>query len=570
MKKLQLTLALVIGLLMMIPAQSIAQKTTLAKSEKMLMHLEQPEDPYMPNEWKNHKTGPAYHVRNSIFFSTQVNVDEDGENIFGDAANEPSIGIDPVNPLRMVIGWRQFDNVSSNFRQAGYAYTEDGGETWIFPGSINPGVFRSDPVLDTDSTGRFYYNSLTVDNQSNYTCDVFRNQEGSFVWDEGTDAQGGDKQWMVIDRTGSAGDGNVYSFWTNFYSICYPGNFTRSVDGGASYEDCVPVESEPYWGTLAVGSAGELYIVGAGQFGGLTFVKSTGAVNPKYPVSWDFSVQVDIGGELSGWTDINPAGLLGQAYIAVDNSGGPGEGYIYVLASVDPVSGPDPANVMFARSTDGGLSWDAPVKINDDATNNKYQWFGTMSVAPNGRIDAIWLDNRDASSGSFLSSLYYAYSMDQGETWSVNERLSDGFDPHVGWPNQEKMGDYFHMVSDNESAHLAWCGTFNSEQDVYYGRITPLITAIPNLPEVADLMNISCSPNPFSGTTSVRYFVPVEAKVNITLFDVYGKAVKTIVDEQKLPGNYSVQITSDQIAKGTFLCRLSIGENRRTTRIIHF
>lgn len=570
MKKLQLTLALMIGLVLVIPAQSVAQKPILTKSEKMQMHHENPDDPYLPNDWQNQKTGPAYKVRSSTFFSTQVNVDEDGENIYGDAANEPSIGIDPVNPLRMVIGWRQFDNVSSNFRQAGYGYTEDGGETWTFPGVITPGIFRSDPVLDTDSEGKFYYNSLTVDNQSNYTCDVFKNEEGGFIWDAGTDAQGGDKQWMVIDRSGSTGNGNIYSFWTNFYSICYPGNFTRSVDAGASYEDCVPVEGDPYWGTLAVGTEGELYIVGAGGFGGLVVTKSTEASNPLYPVSWDFTVQVDIGGDLSGWTDINPAGLLGQAYIAVDNSGGTSNGYVYVLASVDPVSSNDPANVMFARSTNGGLTWDNPVRVNDDAFTNKYQWFGTMSVAPNGRIDAVWLDNRDAVSGSYLSSLYYSYSLDQGETWSVNERLSEDFNPHVGWPNQEKMGDYFHMVSDNQSAHLAWCGTFNDEQDVYYGRITPLITAIPETPEVADLMNISCSPNPFSSQTAIRYFVPVTANANITLFDVYGKKVITLVNEQKQPGNYSINLTDNQISTGMYYCRLTIGEYSRTTRLIHF
>ena len=569
MTKLQLTLVLVIGLALMIPAKLSAQKPNLTKSEKMQMHHESPEDAYLPNAWQNQKTGPAYKVRSSTFFSTQVNVDEDGENIYGDAANEPSIGVDPVNPLRMVIGWRQFDNVSSNFRQAGYGYTEDGGETWTFPGVITPGTFRSDPVLDTDSEGKFYYNSLTVDDQSNYSCDVFKNEEGGFVWNAGTDAQGGDKQWMVIDRTGSTGNGNIYSFWTNYYSICYPGAFTRSIDAGASYEDCVPVEGDPYWGTLAVGPNSELYIVGSGEFGGLTVAKSSGAQNPLYPVSWDFSVQVDIGGDLSGWTDINPAGLLGQAYIAVDKSGGPGNGYVYVLASVDPVSSNDPANVMFARSTDGGLSWDTPVRVNDDPGTNKYQWFGAMSVAPNGRIDAVWLDNRDASSGSYLSSLYYSYSLDQGETWSVNEQLSDSFDPHVGWPNQEKMGDYFHMVSDDQSAHLAWCGTFNDEQDVYYGRITPIITTISNNPDPVSTTAVSCSPNPFTNQTTIRYFVPVTANVNITLFDVYGKIVKTLVNEQKQPGNYALTLAGDELRGGMFFCRLTVGETTRTTTVIH-
>src|SRR5215470_12392809 len=56
------------------------------------------------------------------FTSYQVNVDANGNNIVGDAANEPSICVDPTNRNRMAIGWRQFNTVSSNFRQAGFAH----------------------------------------------------------------------------------------------------------------------------------------------------------------------------------------------------------------------------------------------------------------------------------------------------------------------------------------------------------------------------------------------------------------------------------------------------------------
>ena len=68
------------------------------------------------------------------FISYQVNVDSNGQNIVGDAANEPSICLDPTNPMTMTIGWRQFDSVKSNFRQAGWAYTTNGGISWTFPG----------------------------------------------------------------------------------------------------------------------------------------------------------------------------------------------------------------------------------------------------------------------------------------------------------------------------------------------------------------------------------------------------------------------------------------------------
>jgi hypothetical protein len=61
--------------------------------------------------------------------------------------------------------------------------------------------------------------------------------------------------------------------------------------------------------------------------------------------------------------------------------------------------------------------------------------------------------------------------MDGGVTWSENVRLSDYFNSHLGWPNQNKMGDYFDMVSDSSGASLAWAATFNGEQDVYYSYI---------------------------------------------------------------------------------------------------
>src|SRR5262249_28090068 len=124
--------------------------------------------------------------------------------------------------------------------------------------------------------------------------------------------------------------------------------------------------------------------------------------------------------------------------------------------------------------------------------------FGTMSVAPNGRIDVIWLDTRDAPAGLDSSALYYSYSVDQGNSWSANEKLSAVFDPHAGYPNQNKMGDYFDMVSDDSSAHLAWAGTFNGEEDVYYSHIVPKI--ITGVSEISKKTSVSVFPNPTRGT----------------------------------------------------------------------
>jgi hypothetical protein len=197
---------------------------------------------------------------------------------------------------------------------------------------------------------------------------------------------------------------------------------------------------------MAIGNSGELYIGGAsGTNDSLVVVKSLNAYKRDSVVSWNNPVRVYVDGNPGGWNGVNPGGLMGQVSIGVDHSDGPGRGNVYILASLTRTSNADPGDVMFARSTDGGLTWSSPTRINDDPSDKNTQWFGTMSVAPNGRLDAIWLDTRDAPAGSDSSDLYYSFSADQGKTWSANEKMSGLFDPHVGYPNQNKLGDYFDM-----------------------------------------------------------------------------------------------------------------------------
>ncbi|PIE91355.1 MAG: hypothetical protein CR997_01400 [Acidobacteria bacterium] len=428
-------------------------------------HYEAPNDPPVHPKDKPTLRSPAMRSIRDGYVSVQVNVDANGNNIVGDAANEPSMAVDPTDPAIKVIGWRQFDSITSDFRQAGYGYTTDGGNTWVFPGVIEPGVFRSDPVLDFDSAGNFYYNSLTKDASFNFWCNVYRSSDGGATWDNGVYAHGGDKQWMCIDRTGLIGDGNIYSAWNRIFSICN-GDFTGSRDSGNSYFNCVAMPDSPRWGNMVVGPAGAVYVAGdSGQL-----VKSSTIQDPNVTPGFDYSVDVNLGGTTVASAGPNPGGLLGQVHVSVDYSDGPTRGNVYLCASVDP-SGSDPMDAMFARSTDGGQTWSAPVRINDDSTSNgAWQWFATMSVAPNGRIDVVWNDTRN-DPGGYLSELYYSYSVDGGLTWSANVPVSQPFDPHLGWPQQNKIGDYYETISDDLGVDVAYSATFNGEQDVYYLRI---------------------------------------------------------------------------------------------------
>jgi hypothetical protein len=184
---------------------------------------------------------------------------------------------------------------------------------------------------------------------------------------------------------------------------------------------------------------------------------------------------VNLGGNIVSAEPINPQGLVGQVFLAADRSGTSTNNNIYMLASVQPTGFASGSDVMLARSTNGGQTFSARRRINDDPVNHaKWHWFGTLSVAPNGRIDAVWLDTRNAAN-NINSQLFYSRSVDGGDTWSLNVAISNSFNPYVGYPNQDKLGDYITIVSDNAGANVAYAATFNGEEDIYYVRIAPLI-----------------------------------------------------------------------------------------------
>ncbi len=415
---------------------------------------------------------PPEDLRVGGFQSVQVNVDANGDNIVGDAANEPSLTIDPINPNRLAIAWRQFDSIDSNFRQAGRAYSTDAGRSWVFPGVLTPGTFRSDPVLAADANGFFYYFSL----QSDYDCDLFTSADAGITWDGPIPAWGGDKAWMDVDRTAGMGRGNGYFAW-DYAGCCGDRVFMRTADQGAHFTEPVVIPEFPIWGTVAIGPDGAVYVVGRAEDNSSHFylAHSSNAQDSGQTPAFDFASEVNLNGRLLYMIadGPNPGGLLGQVWVACDHSETPRRGNVYVLCSVDPPGGGDPLELMFNSSSDSGRTWGDPVRVNDDRVGNgAWQWFGTLAVAPSGRLDAAWYDTRNTGEAR-RSEVFYSYSIDGGATWSANMPVTPQFDSWIGWPNQNKLGDYIHAVSDDGGMNLAYAATYNGEQDVYFVRIAP-------------------------------------------------------------------------------------------------
>src|SRR5216684_3723725 len=174
------------------------------------------------------------------FISYQANVDQNGQNILGDAANECPISVDPTDGNKMAIAWRQFNSVTSNFRQAGWGFTTDAGITWTFPDVLEPGVFRSDPVTGSNEIGNFFYLSLESDINLSFFCDnMYLSTNGGQTWtelqaDEG--AGGGDKEWFTIDKTNGPGHGFQYQADDGINCSGGGVEFQRYTDGGVTWQ----------------------------------------------------------------------------------------------------------------------------------------------------------------------------------------------------------------------------------------------------------------------------------------------------------------------------------------------
>jgi hypothetical protein len=475
-----LTLTSFIGLasLLVLPtisAQTLAPIRKLPLNEPLETSKNMPPAPPRKIETSPHKVSQF-----GVFTSFQVNVDASGNNILGDAANEPSISVDPTDGNKMVIAWRQFDSINSDFREGGWGYTTDAGVHWTFPGVLENGIFRSDPVTLCDETGKFFYLSLQSDQAQSFFCDdVWNSINGGQSWSQGGPAHGGDKEWFTIDKTGGPGHGFQYQFWTGIFN-CDGGEFTRSTDGGLTWMSPINLPNDTHTGALDVDTNGNLFIGGQDFSGQFRCLRSSNAQLGNQTPTFDQNTLVDLGGFLVQG-GINGIGLCGQTFIAVDRSGTATNNNIYMLASVVP-NGQSTTEVMFVRSTDGGLTFSAPVRVDDDVNHQtKWHWLGALSVAPNGRIDVVWYDTRNAAN-NIDSQLFYSYSTDAGLTWAPNTAVSVSFNPQSGFPGgNNKIGDYITMVSDATGGNVAYAATFNvnpnavggHEQDVYYVRVFP-------------------------------------------------------------------------------------------------
>jgi hypothetical protein len=75
-------------------------------------------------------------------------------------------------------------------------------------------------------------------------------------------------------------------------------------------------------------------------------------------------------------------------------------------------------------------------------------------------------------------------------------------------------------------------------------------------------------PNPFNPTTIINYSVPKSGFVTIKVFDVLGREVTTILNENKPAGNYKVEFNANKLTSGVYFYRMESGSYSQTNKLI--
>lgn len=400
---------------------------------------------------------------------------------------EVAIAINPKNPDNMV--GASFQTGRPPLPRAGsYTYmTMDGGKTWKTVAPQDPQDFvQGDDAMTFGSDGVAYHVRLSFDGirvqrpkRAESGILVNSSGDGGLTWNNPVPAINHvnsvtpfeDKPAIVTDSAaGSSYKGNVYLAWTRFdvYGSNNPEHhtqiyFSRSTDGGKTFAmpfrisdtggDCLDSDNTVEGAVPAVGPKGEVYVVWAGPLGlvidkstdgGLTFGKDR--VIGQMPGGWDFGV--------AGLDRAN-----GMPVTSVDLSTGPRRGTLYVNWIDERNGDPD---VFVISSRDGGETWSAPVRVNDDAVKNgKVQFFTWMAVDPiDGSVNTVFYDRRDTDGAS--TRLTMARSVDGGRTFvnykieqepfACNDKVFFGDYSSIAAYDGRVVPMYMHFVDDSRLA----------------------------------------------------------------------------------------------------------------------
>jgi hypothetical protein len=388
---------------------------------------------------------------------------------------EPSVAVDPNNPLVVVAVVQQGRFPDGGSTAIGYATSHDGGQTWV-AGDLpsltvatgGPFERASDPAVAFGPDGAVYAESLVFGGPRSGVA-VQRSDDGGLTFGAPVLAQDdndpnlfNDKEWIAVDTfAGSPHRGRVYVVWDQGTNRGQPILLRFSDDRARTWSALIAVSS-----------------VTAGGIGALPLVQPNGALTVVYEdftTGDDEVAQTSHSGGLSFDPPVTINSFQGGVLPDIRSGGLP-------AAAVDPQSGTLYAvwedrrfradgvrDIVISRSTDSGAGWSALTRVNPDAPGSRLDHFTPAVTAVNGKVHVVYR-TRDTSAGlSLLVDMRYIASNDGGLTFAGERVLGDPTDLRFaaqtttfdcGNPPCYFLGDYMGVAASSQFVHPVWCRAF--------------------------------------------------------------------------------------------------------------
>jgi hypothetical protein len=367
------------------------------------------------------------------------------------------------------------NNISATGRQAMF-FSSNAGSTWgqtLLP-LVTGDSFMSDPTVDWTSDGTAWSTTIGIDStQTILKMRSYKSTDGGATWTFDADFSGGntnnDKQMMWTDHSATS------PFKDNIYLIWHPGTpavVARRTGPAGSWQAPVQVSHAETTGT-AIGADIKTNANGD-VFGfypdtgsrGIYVVKSTnGGVSFATPVkiatgfgSFQIAIPADASRQLLIYTAAGAFsdGTRNNVYVVWNDlsgdsgctsGGGPGTNAASTCKT----------RIFFSRSTNGGTTWSAPVKINNQSGLND-QFFPWLVVDPtSARLSLVYYDTVGDSTRKSVN-LYYQSSTDDGVTWSAPFKVTTAStnETTAGADSGNQFGDYINLDGFNGTFFPSW------------------------------------------------------------------------------------------------------------------
>ena len=384
--------------------------------------------------------------------------------------SENSVFVDPNDKNHVLNSNNSTQNPVGSLYGSNDFFTFDGGATWGGEVQGAGGSNSGDPTTAISNTGRMYVGyihnnygqgvSYSTNNGQTWTAKQVAPNPGSML----------DKNHLWIDNsTTSPYNGYVYDAWTAFGGANNNQiEISRSTDGGLTWSTGIPLSYAVNAGShnqgvnIHTGPNGEVYVLWTiydswpSDETALGFAKSTDGGLTFTPGQ---RIITNIRGIRTTGTSKNMR-VNSFPSMTVDISNGPHRGDIYAVWSnigyPGVNNGPD-IDAYMIKSSNGGSTWSAPSKINQDPSGlGKQHYFPWICCdQTSGTLSCIFYDDRNVSSTK--CEVFAANSRDGGQTWE-DFKISDvSFTPTpIPGLASSYMGDYLGITSTNRRVYPVW------------------------------------------------------------------------------------------------------------------